>query len=188
MAISREKKEKLVAQYVEELNGSDGIIITDYRGLSVPEIQTLRAKIREAEGSYTVVKNTLAQLALHEAGLPAIDNLLIGPVGIGFCGQNLPGVAKMMTEFAKEHDALVIKGGLIGRSVLDANEVNQLTKLPTIEVVRAQMLGLLNTPATQLAGVLNAPASQFVGVLSGGVRQLMNVLSAYAAKQPEEAA
>ena len=188
LAISREKKEELVAQYVQEINDSEGIIITEYRGLSVPQLQELRAKIREAQGSYAVVKNTLAKRALEEVGLPTADDLLTGPVGLGFCHQNLPGVAKVMTDFAKGNDLMVIKGGLIGKSVIDEAGVKELTKLPPIEVVRAQLLGLLNTPASQLVGTLNAPASQFVGVLSGGVRQLVNVLNAYASKNPEEAA
>ena len=94
MAISRKKKEELVSAYVEQLNNSDAVIITDYRGLTVTEIQELRAEIRKAEGAFSVVKNTLAKRALAEAGLPAVDDLLIGPVGIGFCHQHVPGVVK----------------------------------------------------------------------------------------------
>ena len=188
MAITREKKEELVAQYVQDINDSEGLIITEYRGMTVPQLQELRAKIREAEGSYTIVKNTLAKLALKEAGLTVDDSLLTGPVGIGFCHHNLPGVAKAMTDFAKDNETMIIKGGLIGNSVIDEDGVNQLTKLPTLDVVRAQLLGLLNTPASQLVGIFNAPASQFVGVMSGGVRQVVNVLNAYATKNPEEAA
>lgn len=188
MAISREKKEALVAQYIQEISDSEGLIITEYRGLTVQQLQELRAKIREAEGSYTVIKNTLARRALEEIGLTVDDELMTGPIGIGFCHQNLPGVAKAMTEFAKDNDTMVIKGGLIGNSVIDEAGVKELTKLPPLDVVRAQLLGLLTTPASQLVGVFNAPASQFVGVLSGGVRQVVNVLNAYAAKNPEEAA
>ncbi|MCB0210034.1 MAG: 50S ribosomal protein L10 [Anaerolineae bacterium] len=188
MAITREKKEELIAQYVQEINDSEGLIITEYRGLSVQQIQELRSKIREAEGSYAVVKNTLARRALAEAGINVDSSLLTGPIGIGFCHQNLPGVAKAVTDFAKSNDKMVVRGGLIGSSVIDEAGVKELTKLPPIEVVRAQLLGLLNTPASQLVGVLNAPASQFVGVLSGGVRQVVNVLNAYATKNPEEAA
>ena len=176
MAISREKKEELVAKYVEQIKESDAIIVTDYRGLTVPDIQELRGKIREAEGSYAVVKNTLAQRALEEAGLPAIDDMLTGPVGIGFCHQNVPGVAKAITRFAKDNDALEVKGGLMGDVLIDEDAVKKLADLPSIDVLRAQILGLINAPATQLTGVI-----------AGSVRQLVNVVNAYAEKDGETA-
>lgn len=177
MAISREKKTQLVAKYVEQIKKSDAIIVTDYRGLTVPDIQELRGKIREAEGSFAVVKNTLAQRALKEAGLPAIDDMLTGPIGIGFCHQNVPGVAKAITRFAKDHDALDVRGGLIGTVIIDEDAVKKLADLPSIDVLRAQILGLINAPATQLTGVI-----------AGSVRQLINVFNAYAEKDGESAA
>jgi large subunit ribosomal protein L10 len=177
LAISREKKEQLVASYVERLEDCDAIIITDYRGLTVPAVQELRAKIREAEGSYLIVKNTLAKRALEEAGWNKIDELLTGPVGIGFCAKNVPGVAKAVTDFAKANDAFEVKGGLMGETMIDEAAVKQLASLPSLDVLRAQILGLIN-----------GPASQLVGVVSGGVRQLVNVVNAYAEKEAEPAA
>ena len=177
MAISRKKKEELVASYIEQIKTSDAIIVTDYRGLSVPEIQDLRARIRNAEGSFLVVKNTLAMRALEEAGLPTIGDLLSGPVGLGFCAHNVPGVAKAITDFAKEKDALKVKGGLMGDVVIDEAAVKSLASLPPLDVLRAQLLGLISTPASQLAGVI-----------AGGVRQLVNVVNAYAEKDNEPAA
>ena len=174
MAISRKKKEELVAKYVEQIKESDAIIVTDYRGLTVPDIQELRGKIREAEGSFAVVKNTLAQRALEEAGLPAIDDMLTGPIGIGFCHQNVPGVAKAITRFAKDNDALEVRGGLMGNVIIDEDAVKKLADLPSIDVLRAQILGLINAPATQLTGVI-----------AGSVRQLVNVVNAYAEKDGE---
>jgi large subunit ribosomal protein L10 len=177
LAITREKKEELIASYLDQIKGSEAIIVTDYRGLTVPDLQELRNKIRDAEGSYVVVKNTLAKRALDEAGLPNIDDLLTGPVGIGFCANNVPGVAKAITDFAKTHDDLAVKGGLMGTSVIDEEAVKSLASLPPLDVLRAQLLGLIN-----------APASQLVGVISGGVRQLVNVVNAYAEKDQEAAA
>ena len=176
MAISRQKKEELVAGYVEKINNSEAIIVTDYRGLTVPELQDLRGKIREADGSYAVVKNTLAKLALEKAGLSVIEELLTGPVGIGFCGDNVPGVAKAITDFAKKNDVFVVKGGLMGETVLNEAAVKSLASLPPLDVLRAQILGLINAPATQV-----------VGVVSGSVRQLVNVVNAYAEKDNEAA-
>lgn len=177
MAISREKKKELVAQYAEQLNHSEVIIISDYRGLTVPELQRLRTKIREAEGSFFIVKNTLARHALKEAGLPTLDNMLKGTIGISFCRHNVAGVAKAVTDFAKEKDIFTVKGGLMGRQVIDGAGVKQLADLPPLEVLRAQLLG-----------VINAPASQLVGVVAGGIRQVINVLNAYAEKDTEPAA
>lgn len=176
MAISRKKKEQLVAGYVDNLKNSEAIIVTDYRGLTVPEIQELRGKIRDAEGSYAVVKNTLAKRALEEAGLPAIDEMLIGPVGIGFCAHNVPGVAKAITDFAKKNDVLEVKGGLMDGKAIDEAAVKSLASLPSIDVLRAQILGLINAPATQLTGVV-----------AGSVRQIINVVNAYAEKDADDA-
>jgi len=174
LAISRQKKEQLVKDYVTWLKDSEAVIITDYRGLSVPQLQELRAEIRKAEGSFAVVKNTLARRALEEAGLPIADELLTGPVGIGFCHQNVPGVAKAITGYAKQNETLTVRGGLLGEQVIDEAAVKSLASLPSLDVLRAQLLGLIN-----------APASQLTGVIAGGVRQLVNVVNAYAEKEGE---
>ena len=183
LAISRAKKEALVEKYADRLLESDGVIITEYRGLSVGELEELRKKIRQAEGSFAVVKNTLARRSLEQANLPAPDDLLVGPIGIGFGHRNLTGVAKAMSEFAKDNELLLIKGGVIGQNVIDEAAVKSLADMPSIESLRAQLLGLINAPTTQLAGVLNAPPQQMVGVLAAGARQLVNVFNAYAQKE-----
>lgn len=171
MAISRETKESLVKKYIDNLNQSEGIVITANNGLSVSELEALRTKIRDAEGTFFIVKNTLAKLALKEVNLPTADELFTGPVGIGFCHHNIPGVAKAITDFAKSNDALVVKGGLLGTQVIDENGVKTLANLPSLNELRGQLVGLINTPASRL-----------VGVLAGSVRQLVNVVNAYAEK------
>jgi len=98
-------------------------------------------------------------------------------VGIGFCGNNIPGVAKAFADFSKSNEILEIKGGLMGNKVITEDDVRNLAKLPSLDVLRAQMLGLIN-----------APASQLVGVVAGGVRQVVNVLNAYSEKGGEAAA
>jgi large subunit ribosomal protein L10 len=176
LAISREKKEELVKDYLEQLNVSEAVIITSYRGLKVSQVEQLRRKIRDAEGGFAIVKNTLAERALKDAGLPVVEEMLIGPVGIGFCHKNVSGVAKAITDFAKQNELLTIKGGLLGDRVIDEAGVKSLANLPPLDVLRAQLLGLIN-----------APASQLVGVVAGGVRQLVNVFNAYAEKEAQEA-
>lgn len=175
MAISREKKEELVKGYVEQLNNSEAIIITGNNGLKVSEIEALRRKIREAEGAFSIVKNTLAKRAIEEANLPGVDELLTGPIGIGFCLNNASGVAKTIIDFAKQNDQLVIKGGLLGNNVLDEAAVKSLANLPSLNVLRGQIIGLINTPSSRL-----------VGVLASGVRQVVNVIHAYADKENNE--
>jgi large subunit ribosomal protein L10 len=177
LAISRAKKEELVKQYVEQFNSSEAIIITDYRGLKVTELEKLRAKIREANGGFSIVKNTLVRRALTEAGLPVPDEMLVGPVGIGFCGSNISEVTKVITEFAKENELMKIKGGLMGDKLVNEAAIQDLAELPSLETLRARLLGLIN-----------APASQLVGVLSGGVRQVVNVIHAYSEKGSEKPA
>lgn len=177
MAISREKKEELVKEYVERLNESEAIIITDYRGLTVTQLQSLRAEIRKAEGSYAVVKNTLLQRALEAVGLPVPEDMLNGPVGISFCHKNVTGVAKAVTDFIKQNEILAVKGGLMGKQVINEDAVKNLANLPSIDVLRAQLLGLINAPAARLAGVV-----------AGGVRQIVNVVNAYADKEKDAAA
>lgn len=177
MAITREKKEDLIQRYVSDLKDSEAIIITGYRGLKVKDVEKLRRKIRDADGSFAVVKNTLAVRALQKAGWTVADDLLTGPVGIGFCHQNVGGVAKAITDFAKENELLKISGGVLGSRIIDEAAVKSLANLPPLEVVRAQFLGLLNTPAARLAGVV-----------ASGVRQMVNVLNAYAEKDKNEAA
>lgn len=177
MAISRAKKEELVQGYVEQLQNSEAVIFTDYRGLGVSEMQELRAKIRQAEGGFAVVKNTLLKRAMEDAGLPIVDDLLIGPVGLGFCQQNVTGVAKAITEFTKDNETLMIKGGLMGNQVMDEAAIKDLASLPSLEVLQAQLLGLLNAPANKLANVV-----------ASGVRQVVNVTNAYAQTEAESSA
>lgn len=177
MAITRQKKEELVQGYVDQLKDSEAIIITTYAGLKVSEVEKLRRRIRDAEGSFSIVKNTLAARALQDAGWVVADELLTGPVGIGFCHHNVGGVAKAITDYAKENDRLTIRGGLLSNRVINEAGVKSLASLPPLEVVRGQFLGLLNTPASRL-----------VGVVAGGVRQLVNVINAYAEKGNEASA
>ena len=133
MAITREKKEDILSEYLEQLKDSEAIIITGYRGMKVTDIQQLRARIREADGSYAVVKNTLARRALKENGWPDLDEMLTGPVGIGFCHHNVPGVAKAITEFAKKNEQISVRGGVMGVRVIDENAVKRLADLPSIK-------------------------------------------------------
>jgi len=171
LAITKQKKADLLKVYTENIEKSSAIFLTEYKGISVNNLTELRHKLRDADGGYTVIKNTLAQKALSEAGLEGqeINDLLSGPVGLSFCFGDPPPVAKTLVDFSDDFDLFEIKGGLLGEVFLDKDAVERLAKLPPLEVIRAQLLG-----------VLSAPASQLAGVLAGGVRQIVNVIDAYA--------
>lgn len=168
MAISKERKKALVTQYKELLNSNSALIMTACSGLSVKEIQGLRSKIREAGGSFHIVKNNLVERAFNEVGTPIPEGALIGPTAIGFTSEDILGVAKAIVDLAREVEFVDVKGAVIDGVIYDDSQVRQLADLPPLPVVQAQMLS-----------VIQSPARQVVGVLTGSVRQLVNVLRAY---------
>jgi large subunit ribosomal protein L10 len=174
LAISKQRKEELVTQYTEQLEQSKGIILVDYLGLSVSDTDRLRLAIRPAGGKFQVVKNRLLALALKEVNMSLPAEWLLGPTAVGFCYEEVPSIAKIFADTAKDLETLKIKGGLIGTSVLGPEEVNAIATLPSREVLLAQVLG-----------TINAPASQVVGVVASGIRQIVNVLQAHVDKLQE---
>ena len=183
MAISREKKEEMVAEYVENASRSRAMILADYRGLTVANITELRRNLREVDGAFQVVKNTLFERALKEAGLPVPAEYIEGPVAVGFCYGDTPPVAKALVDFAKGLDVLQIKGAILGTDIIDANGVKGLADLPPRDVLRAQLLAALQGPMSNLVSVLNAPMREIAQVLRARSEQ-----DAQSDKQQEAAA
>jgi len=170
MAISREAKEKAVAQLSDDLSRLKLAVMTDYRGLSVSEVEELRGKLRAEGIAYRVTKNTLLRLAANNN--PAFKDIdpatFAGPMAlaIGFDDEVAP--ARVIFQYAKEHKALEMVGAITGDGqVLDAAQVKALATLPTREQLIAQVVG-----------TIAAPLSGFVGVMSGNVRSIINVLNA----------
>ena len=176
MPLSKVRKEELIDDYLELLENSKAIIFTEYRGLTNTQLTKLRRAVRDAQGQYRVAKLTLLKRAMEEKGYAIPDELAGVPFAVGFCIEEVPSVAKALTEFAKENDAFVVRGGMMENSYLTEKQVKALAELPPLDVVRAQLLGLLDTPAANLVGVIQA-----------GVAQVVNVLHAYV-EQGEEAA
>lgn len=174
MAISKQRKTELVAQYVEQLKQSQGFILADYRGLGVGDMNDLRRAMRPVGGRFQVVKNRLMLLALQEAGIAVPEEWLIGPTAIGFCHDEIPPVAKALTVASKNLETLHIKGGVMGTSVIAVEQVRAIADLPPREILLAHVLG-----------TINAPASQAVGVIASGIRQVLNVLQAFVDKLQE---
>ena len=169
MAITRERKNELVAQYSEWLHDADGIVLMDYRRLDVPQTEKLRNEIRASEGRYSVCKNTLLKLALVEQGWPIPAGLLTGPTAVAFAGSNFPAVAKALFDFSEElqqEDSLVIKGGILLGEPLDTRRVKAISTLPSQDELRSQLIGLLVAPTQNLVNVLNSATSAVVNVLA----------------------
>lgn len=175
MALSREEKVERVEQYTELLEKSRGIILVDYRGLGVDQMEQIRNGMRPLASQFQVVKNRLLNLALQERNMSLPDDWLTGPTAVGFCNDEVPPVAKLFMEAKEETGLLDMKGGWMNESLLTADQVRTIAELPSREVLLAQALGAMKGPGRQVAGVI-----------SSGVRQVLNVLQAYADKLEEE--
>jgi len=171
LAITKEKKREIVADYTDKMSNSQAIILTEYRGLTVADMTELRRRMRELGCSFQVVKNTLFELALREAGLPTPADQLKGPVAVGYAGQEIPPAAKALLDFARETEILKIKGAIVGHRILDANGVQALATLPPREVLLAQLVGAVQGPMSNLIGTLNAPLRELVQVLKARAEQ-----------------
>lgn len=168
MALTREDKVERVTHYVEQLQESQGIILANYQGLNVKQMEKIRNEMRPHDGQFEVIKNRLLLLALQEVDVSLPDEWLDGPTAIGFCYGDVPPVAKVLDETRKETEVLELKGGWMDGSALSPDQVKAIASLPSREVLLAQALGSINGPARQVAGVV-----------ASGVRQVLNVLQAY---------
>jgi large subunit ribosomal protein L10 len=172
LAINKERKQELLAQYADLLQRSQAVILTDYQGLNVAQITRLRNQIREANGVYYVTKNTLIKLAMQQMDLMVSDEWLDGPTAVGFCFDDVPAIAKIIQDFAEETDILSIKGAVLGTKLISEDRVKALAKLPPAKVLKAQLLGTLSGPMSGLVGVLNGALAGLVGVLEARKDQL----------------
>ncbi|RMF24252.1 MAG: 50S ribosomal protein L10 [Deltaproteobacteria bacterium] len=170
--MNRAQKVEAVQQIGERFGRAAITIATDYRGLNVAEITELRRAIREADGEFLVAKNTLARLAVRDTDAAEIGPLLVGPTGLAFGFSDVVAVAKAVAGFAKEHEALEIKGAVFDGQALSPAQVTQLAAMPSRDELRAKLLALLTTPASMLVRVLAAPAQQMAQVLGARQRQL----------------
>lgn len=164
MAISKERKKEVVAQYGEWAERSKAAFVAEYKGLTMKQLDELRSKLRDIGGEFHIVKNTLGELAFKQAGMPLPEGLFEGSTAIGFAFDDPATMAKVFTEFARGADALKVKGGYLGKDAITASQVSALADLPPLPVVRAQLMGTLLAPASQLARILAEPARQLAAV------------------------
>ena len=170
----KEDKERLVTELTERLKSSQTLIVADYRGLTNAEIDALRGKLLEEGARFSVVKNTLTRRAAEAAGADALLALLEGPTAIAFLesGGDPVAVAKALNDAARTTRILAIRGGLLDGRPLSAEEVEALAKLPSPEVVKAQVLGAITAPLTTVVALFNAPLQSLVGLIDARIEQL----------------
>lgn len=168
--MDRAQKQEMVTLLNSIFSDASTVVVAHYSGLSVAQMNDLRRQMGDVDAKVKVIKNRLAKLALEGTPCSGISDLFSGPTAIAY-SEDPVAAAKAAVSFAKENDKLVILGGAMGETVLDKDGVEALAKTPSLDELRAKLVGMINTPATRIAGVVQAPAGQ-----------LARVLGAYAAK------
>ena len=161
--MDRTEKKALVASLSSVFAQTSMVVVTQNAGLTVAHVTDLRRKVRAAGANYKVAKNRLATLALDGTQFNGIAPMLQGPTALAW-SEDPVAVAKAVVEFAKTNDKLVLLGGSLGSQVLDADGIKALAELPSLDALRAQLVGLISTPATRIASVTQAPAGQLARV------------------------
>jgi large subunit ribosomal protein L10 len=159
--MARPEKVAVVEEIREKLAGADAAVLAEYRGLKVGELAELRGALRPAGAEFKIFKNTLARRAAEEAGLPDLVPMLGGPTAIAFVNGDAVIAAKALRDFAKAHDALVVKGGLLGARTMSAGDLTALADVPPREVLLAKLAGGFQAPMVKAAGLFSAFTRNF---------------------------
>jgi large subunit ribosomal protein L10 len=186
--VLRSDKERVVAELAERLRDAETLMVADYRGLTMSQIDELRTRLLEAGARFTVVKNTLTRLAAEEAGTKDVLELIEGPTAIAFleADGDPVAVAKVLSETARAHDVLVIRGGILDGAVVGDADIKRLATLPPLEVLQAQLVGAVAGPLTTVVGLFAAPLRDLVGVIEARIRQLEEQGEGAPEPEPEE--
>jgi large subunit ribosomal protein L10 len=163
--VNRAEKAESVASLKEVFNTSKVVVVAHYSGLTVAQMQTLRRQMKQAGAQVKVAKNRLAKIALDGSDAASIAPLLKGPTLIAYSQADPVAAPKVATDFAKANEQFVILGGAMGKTALDVNGVKQLASLPSLDELRAKIVGLIQAPATKIAQVVNAPAAKVARVV-----------------------
>jgi large subunit ribosomal protein L10 len=187
--VHKSEKERVVSELTERLKSSETLIVADYRGLTMTDIDGLRGQLLEHGAKFTVVKNTLGRIAAKESGNDALLALLEGPTAIAFleADGDMVAVAKALSESARTTRVLTIRGGVLQGKVISGDEVGELAKLPPVDVLRGQVLAAIIAPLTSLIGLVTAPLQNLVGLIDARIEQLEagGDTSAAAPSEPE---
>ena len=187
--MKKEDKERVVAELTERLKASDTLLVADYRGLTMPQIDELRTKLLASGARFTVVKNTLTRRAAEAAGADALLQLLEGPSAIAFleADGDMVAAAKAFADSARDTKVLAIRGGVMEGRTVTAEEVESLATLPPVDVLRGQVLGAVVAPLTTFVALLNAPLQNLLGLIDARIEQLEAQGTGAAQAAPAEA-
>jgi large subunit ribosomal protein L10 len=172
--VKKEDKEQVVAELTDRLQKADTLLVADYRGLTMPQIDTLRSRLLESGARFHVVKNTLTRRAAEAAGADALLALLEGPSAIAFveADGDMVAAAKAFADAARETRVLEIRGGVMSGRTMTAAEVESLATLPPLDVLRGQVIGAILGPLNAIAGLVNAPLQNLYGLIDARIEQL----------------
>jgi large subunit ribosomal protein L10 len=188
--MKKQDKEKVIAELTERLRTSETLLVADYRGLTMPQIDALRSRLLESGARFTVVKNTLTRRAAEAAGAEALLALLEGPSAIAFLETegDMVAAAKALADSARETKVLAIRGGVMQGRTVTAEEIETLATLPPLDVLRGQVLGAIIAPLTTFVALLNAPLQNLVGLIDARIEQLGGSPQETPAEEPLAAA
>jgi large subunit ribosomal protein L10 len=172
--MQKSDKERVVEELTERLQSSEALLVADYRGLTNSQLEGLRAELGKHGAKLSVVKNTLTRRAAEAAGSDALLALLEGPTAIAFvtADGDPVAVAKALSDSARDTKILALRGGVLSGNPISGTEIESLAKLPPLDVLQGQLVGVIVAPVTQLVALLNAPVQNLVGLIDARIRQL----------------
>jgi large subunit ribosomal protein L10 len=172
--VKKADKERVVADLTERLKNTESLLVADYRGLTMPQIDELRTKLLEHGARFAVVKNTLTRRAAEAAGSDTLLALLEGPTAIAFLESDGDpvAVAKALVDAARETRVLALRGGMLDGRPVEPSEIESLAKLPPVDILRAQVLGAVSAPLTAIVGLFTAPLQDLYGLIDARIEQL----------------
>ena len=157
--MNKEKKQTYISEMTTQLDKSEAVIVTHYQGLTVNQLDELRAKMREHGIIFKITKNRITKLALEKTKCKDLSNLFSGPTAVALSEDAITS-AKILTKFSKENNNLKILGGIMGNDILDVAGIKNVAALPTLDEARAKIVGILRSPAQKIVSILLAPASK----------------------------
>lgn len=169
MAVTKEKKAETLAAYRDLLGRAQALIITQYGGMNMKELDKVRRALRETQAEFHVTKNTVALIALKEHGYDVPEKWMTGSTAVAFCFKDAAAVAKSLTDLTKDVTKLTVVGGVVDGAAVDADGVKAIASLPPIETLRAQLIGMISAPASGIAGVLNSAVGSVMYALQAKI-------------------
>ncbi|MFN8498283.1 MAG: 50S ribosomal protein L10 [Anaerolineae bacterium] len=176
MPKSRDQKQAELDALTDELRNSQVVILSDYRGLPVADVNKLRGQLRDKGANFIVAKNTLMSIALRQTNSAAPEDLLSGPTALTFVRDDIPGTIKVLNQFVRDSKIMTVKGAILGQSVFKGDQVDQLVTMPTLPESRARIVGAIVGPMSGLVTVINGPMQQLVTILDATRRDLVSII------------